>query len=385
MARTFKLERFVIHVDDVVITDLKERLSKTRWPEEIPDSGWDYGTNLAYLKGLTDYWLTKYYWRAQEEALNEFHHYRAPVDGYNLHFIHERGKGPNPLPLMIVHGWPGSFCEFAKVIRPLADPSSFGGDPADAFDVIVPSIPGYGFSDLPREKGLGVQRVADLFAKLMTDVLGYARFGAQGGDWGAFIATQLGRAFADHVVGIHLNMVAATPHPENRKNLSSQEMEFLEQMERFRQKETGYQWIQGTKPQTLAYGLNDSPAGLAAWIVEKFRTWSDCNGDVETRFTRDELLTNITIYWVTQTINSSCRLYYENRNHPWRLGRDERVAALTAVASFPGEIIRPPRKWAERVYNIRRWTEMPRGGHFAAMEEPGLLLEDIRAFFRELR
>jgi len=385
MSRISKSEPFVIHIDDEVLADLKERLSKTRWPGEIPGSGWDYGTNLAYLKGLTDYWRTEYDWRVQERALNEFHHYRTTIDNLGIHFLYEPGKGPNPLPLIIVHGWPGSFYELAKVIPPLTDPGSFGGDPADAFDVIIPSIPGYGFSDPPEERDFNIQRVSDIFGRLMTGVLGYTRFGTQGGDWGAFIATHLGFAFPEHVTGIHINMVAAVPHPENRKNLSSEEEKFLKQSKHFFQEEAGYQGIQGTKPQTLAYGLNDSPAGLAAWIVEKFRTWSDCNGVVERRFTKDELLTNIMIYWLTNTINSSCRFYYENRHHPWWLGKEERITTPTGVAVFPQEIIRPPREWAERVYNIQRWTEMPRGGHFAAMEEPGLLVEDIQAFFRGLR
>ena len=385
MSRISKSQPFALHIEDEVLADLQERLSKTRWPGELPGSEWDYGTNLAYLKELTDYWRTKYDWRVQEKALNEFNHYRATIDGLGIHFLYEPGKGPNPLPLIMSHGWPGSFYEFAKVIRPLADPGSFGGDPADAFDVIIPSIPGYGFSDPPQERGFNNQRVSDIFARLMTDILGYTRFGTQGGDWGSFVATQIGFTFPEHVIGIHLNMVAAIPHPENRKNLSSEEEKFLKQSKHFLQEEAGYQGIQGTKPQTLAYGLNDSPAGLAAWIVEKFRTWSDCDGDVERRFTTDELLTNIMIYWLTNTINSSCRLYYENRHHPWWVGKEERITTPTGVAVFPREIIRPPKEWAERVYNIQRWTEMPRGGHFAAMEEPELLVEDIQAFFRGLR
>lgn len=385
MSQQARPEPFVIHVAEEALSDLQERLARTRWPGEIPDSSWDYGTNLAYLKELVEYWRTKYDWRAQERALNQFHHHRATVDRASIHFIHEPGKGPNPLPLMIIHGWPGSFYEFVKIIRPLTDPASFGGDPADAFHVVIPSLPGYGFSDPTRERWVNVQRIADLFARLMTEVLGYSCYGAQGGDWGAFIASRLAFAFPHNLVGIHLNMVAAAPHPANRQNLSAAEQNWLKEMERWRQEETGYQWIQGTKPQTLAYGLNDSPTGLAGWIVEKFRAWSDCNGDVERRYTKDELLTNIMIYWMTGTINSACRLYYEMRHHPWWLGKDERITVPTGVAVFPKELARPPRGWAERVYNIRRWTEMPRGGHFAAMEEPELLVEDIRAFFRELR
>ncbi len=380
-----KPEPFTIRIEEEVLADLRERLSRTRWPGEIPGSGWDYGTNQAYLKELVEYWRTRYDWRAQEKAINELHHYRATVEGLGIHFIHEKGKGPSPLPLLILHGWPGSFYEFMKVIRPLTDPASSGGDPADAFDVVIPSLPGYGFSDPPKERGLNIQRMADLLARLMTEVLGYSRYGAQGGDWGAMIASRLGFAYPQSLLGIHLNMVGVAPHPENRKNLSAAEQRWLKEAEGWRQEETGYQWIQGTKPQTLAYALNDSPAGLAGWIVEKFRSWSDCGGDVERRYTKDELLTNVTIYWVTGTINSACRLYHEARHHPWRLGKDERISVPTGVASFPKELIRPPREWAERVYNIAHWTEMPRGGHFAAMEEPELLVQDIRAFFRKLR
>ncbi len=385
MPQSSKPEPFVIHVDEEVLSDLQERLARIRWPGEIPDSAWDYGTNLAYAKELVEYWRTKYDWRAQERVLNEFHHYRATVEGTGIHFIHEPGKGPKPLPLMIIHGWPGSFCEFTKIIRPLTDPASFGGDPADAFDIVVPSLPGYGFSDPPQERAVNVQRMADLFAHLMTDILGYSRYGAQGGDWGSLVTSRLGFAFPANLIGIHLNMVGAAPHPENRQNLSTAEQNWLKDMDRWRQEETGYQSIQGTKPQTLAYGLNDSPAGLASWIVEKFRTWSDCNGDVEQSYTKDELLTNVMIYWVTGTINSACRLYYEMRHHPWRLDKDERITVPTGIASFPQELARPPREWAERVYNVQRWTDMPRGGHFAAMEEPKLIVEDIRAFFRGLR
>jgi microsomal epoxide hydrolase len=272
-----------------------------------------------------------------------------------------------------------------EIIGPLTDPAAHGGDPADAFDLVVPSLPGYGFSGPTHERRVNICRIADWFAPLMTDVLGYKRYGAQGGDWGAMVTSRLGFAYPQNVVGIHLNMVGVAPHPANRQNLSSAEQAWLKEMEGWRQEETGYQGIQGTKPQTLGYGLNDSPIGLCAWIVEKFRTWSDCGGNPERSYTKDQLLTNVMIYWITQTINSSTRLYYEERHHPWRLGKDEKIIVPTAVASFPKELARPPREWAERAYNVRRWTQMPSGGHFAAMEKPQLLVEDIRAFFRELR
>jgi pimeloyl-ACP methyl ester carboxylesterase len=378
---------FKVQVPEATLKDLKERLAHTRWPDEIPGSAWDYGTNLAYHKELMEYWRTGFDWRAQEAAINNFSHFRASVGGLGIHFIHERGKGPNPLPLVITHGWPGSFFEMSKITPLLADPGSHGGDPEDAFHVVVPSMPGYGFSDHPVSRGLHVLKIADLWAQLMTEDLGYRRFGAQGGDWGASVTGYLGFAHPDNLVGIHLtSMTRPTPYlGPGSKALSEAEKAVLKQRESWTQAEGGYSHIQGTKPQTLSYGLNDSPAGLAAWLVEKYRTWSDCGGDVERRFTKDELLTTATIYWATQTINSSTRLYYETQNHPWEMKRGERISVPSAMAVFPKEISRPPREWAERSYNVQRWTVMPRGGHFAALEEPELLAEDIRAFFRPLR
>jgi len=377
---------FAMNVPDAVLADLRERLERARWPGEVPGSGWEYGSNLEYMRELVDYWRTGYDWRAHERELNRFRHYRTTVDGVGLHFIHERGAGPKPLPLLLLHGWPGSVYEFASVIPMLADPARFGGDPADAFDVIAPSLPGYGFSDPTRERGFGIQRMGDLFARFM-DLLGYARFVAQGGDWGAVISSYMGYAHPDRLLGIHLNMLGVAPHPEDRVNppLSPAEQAFLKEAEEFQRDGAGYQWIQGTQPQTLAYGLNDSPVGLAAWLVEKFRAWTDCDGEVERRFSKDRMLTLIMIYWVTETINSSMRLYYEVRHHPWRLKKGERIRVPTGFAAFPKEIVRPPREWAERVYKVNRWTAMPAGGHFAAMEEPEALVREIRAFAREFR
>ncbi len=376
---------FTIAVPEEVLRDLRERLARTRLPDEIPESAWQYGTSRAYVSELVEYWRTAYDWRARERLLNGFPQYLVQLADIRLHYLHVPGKGPAPLPLVISHGWPGSIYEFVKVIGPLTDPARYGGDPADAFTVVAPSLPGYGFSHVPGQRRVDISGIADLFAELMTEVLGYRRFAAQGGDWGSLVTGRLGYAHADKVVGIHLNMLPVAPHPADRTNLSAAEEKFFKDSERFLKEETGYQWIQGTKPQTLAYGLNDSPAGLAAWITEKFYTWTDCRGDIESRVTKDDLLTNIMLYWVTQTINSSFWLYYEMRHNPWRLGRGEKIAVPTAVAVFPGELSVPPREWAERICNLRQWTPMPSGGHFAALEEPQLLVDDIRKFFRVLR
>ena len=382
-----EVKAFKIDVEDTVLDDLRRRLETVRWPDQIPNSGWDYGSNLDYLKGLVEYWRSGFDWRAQEAKLNLFHHFKSQVDGLDIHFIHERGQGPDPIPLVITHGWPSTFFEMHKIIPLLADPGAHGGDPADAFDVVAPSLPGFGFSGQPSERGMDVQRVAGMWNKLMTENLGYPRFAAQGGDIGAGVTARLGHDHAGSMIGIHLTSVNR-PAPylgTGSRELSEAEQAHVAQREKWQQDEGGYNHIQSTKPQTLSYGLNDSPVGLAAWIVEKYRTWSDCGGDVERRFTKDELLTNITIYWVTQTIGSSVRMYYDNQRGTWAMGKDELAPTPAAVAVFPGEISRPPKEWAQRSYNVCRWTEMPRGGHFAALEEPELLVEDVRAFFRSYR
>src|SRR5262245_23214803 len=381
------VEPFRIAVPDTVLTDLRERLARTRLPGEMPGSGWTYGTNLAYVRELVAYWRDRYDWRAAEARLNAFPQFRARVGGLGIHFIHARGVGPRPLPLVITHGWPGSVAEFQEIIGPLSDPARHGGDPADAFDVVAPSMPGYGFSDHPAEPGMQPERMAALWAELMAG-LGYGRFGAQGGDWGAMVTTYLGARHADRVVGIHLNLILA--FPEDRKNppmdgVTQDEMVELMRMPEFLREETGYQRIQGTKPQTLAYALNDSPAGLAAWIVEKFRAWSDCGGDVERRFSKDQLLTTVMLYWVPETANSSCRLYYEAQHADMFPPAGFRVEVPTGCAIFPGEMFKPPRVWAEKMFNVQRWTRFASGGHFAAMEEPAAFVEDVRAFFRPLR
>ena len=378
---------FKVDVPESKLQDLKARLDITRWPDEIAGSEWDYGTNMAYLKELVEYWRTKFDWRAQEALLNNFSHFKAQVDGLGIHFIHEKGKGPNPIPLIVTHGWPGTFFEMHKIIPMLTDPASYGGDPVDAFDVVAPSMPGYGFSDHPADSGMDVLSVGNVMARLMTEGLGYHQYGAQGGDWGASVTAKLGLSYPEKVIGIHTtSVVRPTPYlgPGSRQ-LTEAEEELLAQRSNWLASEGGYSHIQGTKPQTLSYGLNDSPAGLAAWILEKYRTWSDCGGDVESRFTKDDLLTTITIYWVTESIGSSTRLYYETLRRPWELGQNERINVPCAVAIFPKDLSQPPREWAERSYNVQQWTVMPSGGHFAALEEPARLVDDVRNFFRPLR
>ncbi|MFI4988740.1 MAG: epoxide hydrolase family protein [Alphaproteobacteria bacterium] len=380
-------EKFTIDVPQAVLDDLHRRLDATRWPDEIANAAWQRGTSLAYMKSLTTYWRSAYDWRRQEAALNRLPHFRVELDGLGIHFVHARGKGPRPLPLIISHGWPGSFVEMVKLIPLLADPAAHGGRAEDAFDVVVPSLPGYGFSDRPREAGMNPSAIAALWVRLMS-TLGYERFAAQGGDWGAAVSSALGLDHAKRIVGIHLNFIAGRfllGGTLNEPAADALAAAYLAELRAWWDSEGGYNHEQGTKPQTLAYGLNDSPVGLAAWIIEKFRTWSDCGGDVERIVSRDELLDNVMIYWVGETIASSTRLYYESRLRPLRLTPGNRVTPPVAVALFPKEIPMPPRALAERGYNIQRWTVMPKGGHFAALEQPELLAEDLRAFFRTLR
>jgi microsomal epoxide hydrolase len=375
---------FTIHVADDVLTDLGERLARTRWPDEVPDGGWRYGTDLTYLRSLVEHWRTRYDWRAAERALNGFRHFTASVRDVDVHFIHEPGIGPRPLPLLLSHGWPGSVWEFHELIPRLTDPASFGGEPGDAFTVVAPSLPGYGFSFRPNQPRFGIVEIADVLATLMTATLGYQRFGVQGGDWGAAVSARVGFAYPARVTGVHLNMVFVRPDRAQHA-WTEEEQRYLAGAKRWMSEEAGYQRIQGTKPQTLAYALTDSPVGLAAWIVEKFRGWSDCGGDVERRFSKDVLLTNVMLYWVTGAIGSSFWPYWAFHHAPWVPSAAERVEVPTGVADFPCEILRPPRAWAERAYDLRRWTTMPAGGHFAALEEPDALADEIRRFFRPLR
>jgi pimeloyl-ACP methyl ester carboxylesterase len=374
-----------IAVPDAVLDDLQTRLVGTRLPDQIPDTEWDYGTNRAYLEGLLAYWQGEFDWRAQERRINEFDHFVTSIDGVDVHFIHQRSSNPDAIPLLLTHGWPGSFVEFLDLVGPLTDPAAHGGNVADAFHVVVPSLPGFGFSGKPAERGYGPERMADILATLM-ERLGYDRYGLQGGDWGGIIGRSHAGNYPDQVIGFHTNFILGGPPPGGDPSEGVSEAESALRQERTQAFAEGsaYQEIQGTKPQTLGYGLNDSPAGLAAWIVEKFHGWSDNDGNVESAISRDQILTNITLYWVTQTITSSARIYYESRHTPTT--RPVRfVEVPTGAAIFPKEIYFTPRRWAEARYNIVRWTVMPRGGHFAAFEEPDLLVDDVRAFFRKLR
>jgi len=380
---------FEINIPQADIDDLKARLANARLPAQIPGTGWEYGTNAAYLKELVDYWQNDFDWRAQEAELNKFAQFKTNIDGLPIHFIHVRAENPDATPLLITHGWPGSFVEFRKIIGPLTHPELYGGNAEDAFHVVIPSLPGFGFSGEPQERGYNPERMAHVLAALMQR-LGYEHYGTQGGDWGAIINRVHAARYPERMIGLHSNFVLASPpeDPAIRAAVPEAEMAVRDARAAFMANEVGYQQIQGTKPQSLGVALNDSPAGLAAWIVEKFHGWSDIDqqsvNGLDAKFTKDEILTDISVYWFTASITASTRIYYESRNFPASEPTGF-ITVPTAGALFPAEIYITPRLWAESQYNIVRWTPMPRGGHFAAMEEPELLLEDIRAFFRSLR
>jgi pimeloyl-ACP methyl ester carboxylesterase len=377
---------FRLHVSDEILADLKERLARVRWPDEPPGEPWSTGASLAYVQDLVGYWRDRFDWRAQEARLNSLEQFKVPLAGIDLHFIHAKGKGPDPMPLLLSHGWPGSVVEFLKIIPMLTDPARFGGDPADSFTVVAPSLPGYTLSFAPGQKRFSVVEMADTFATLMTDVLGYPKFAAQGGDWGGFVTTRLGYAHAAKLHGIHVNLLAVRRDPGMVANPTPEEKKYLEHLNHFIKEETGYQIIQGTKPTTLAFGLTDSPAGLAAWIAEKFHSWTDNDGSIESAVSRDDMLANIMLYWVTGAIGSSFWPYYARLHSPWIVPDGERVQVPMGYAEFPHEILSPPRSVAERMYaDIRRWTPMKEGGHFAALEEPEALAREVREFFRPMR
>jgi microsomal epoxide hydrolase len=376
---------FSIRVPDAVLDDLRARLARTRWPDEPPGAGWRYGTALGYLRELCAYWADGYDWRRHEARLNGFRQFTVPLAGIDLHYLHEEGRGPRPLPLLLCHGWPGSIWEFHELIPRLTDPAAHGADPADAFTVIAPSLPGYGFSFAPGQPRLGPVEIADVLAALATEVLGLPRWGAHGGDWGCLITARLGHLRPAGLAGIHVTNAFVRPPRSGPEAESPEVADYARRVAAWQREEAGYQAIQGTRPQSLAYGLTDSPAGLAGWLTEKFRAWSDCGGDLERRFGKDSLLTNITIYWATGCINASFWPYYAFRHGPWLPSPAEPVAVPTGYADFPAEIVRPPRALVARAFDLRRWTAMPAGGHFAALEEPEALARELREFFRPLR
>ena len=389
---TARARPFEIRVDEAVLADLGVRLAATRLPPDQGPAGWDAGSNPAYLRELLEHWRSAYDWRAQEAMLNTFAHFQAEVRGADIHFIHERGHGPRALPLILTHGFPDSFTRFLELVPLLTDPASHGGDPEDVFDVVVPSLPWCGFSR-QLERGEGAMfGVHQTWHELMTDVLGYERYGAHGGDWGSTITEQMARSHAKSVIGIHLTDVPFWHSLRAPKDPTPAEKAYLDHVAQFQMQEGAYAMIQGRKPQTLADGLDDSPIGLAAWLIEKFQRWSDCGADLDSCYTKDQLLTNVMVYWVTESIGGSFTPYFDvlNAGAPrWiseavkqKLGSDDVPAAF---AMFPKDLSHPPREWAERFFNVRRWSEFSRGGHFAALEQPAELAADIRAFFRPLR
>ncbi|MEN0073469.1 MAG: epoxide hydrolase family protein [Paracraurococcus sp.] len=383
-------EPFTLGVPDAAVADLRERLARTRLPDQAPipagASPWAYGTPAEYLAELIAYWREGFDWRAQEAVLNAFPQYKVPLHGIDLHYLHVPGKGPNPTPLLLMHGWPGSVYEFIDIIPRLTDPAAFGGDPADAFTVVAPSLPGYGLSFTPGQRRFAIADIADCLAELMTGVLGYRRFAAQGGDFGAFTASCLGATHAEKLIGIHVNLLAMRRDLSLLRDDDPAERRYREELDLWLKEETGYQWIQGTRPQTLAAGLTDSPAGLAAWIAEKFHSWTDNDGRIESAVPRGRMLANISLYWFTGCIGASFWPYYARLHGPWPIPDGRTVDVPTGYAQFPREILHPPRSFAARSYtDIRRWTVMEKGGHFAAMEQPAALAAEVQAFFRGLR
>lgn len=380
------LEKFTIDVPEGVLQGLRERLRRTRLPGEPVRAGWRYGTNREFMRRLVRYWLEEYDWRAAEARLNRFPQYLVALGDHRIHVVHERGSGPNPLPLIITHGWPGSFVEFDAVIEPLAHPERFGGRVEDAFDVIAPSLPGYGWSSPPPEP-ITTRDVATLWNELMTTVLGYPRYTAQGGDWGSLVASWLGVDVPDRVVALHINMMGLCPYlGEGSAPLTEAEEAWVAAARRQLRRETGYQAIQGTKPQTLAYGLTDSPAGLAAWIIEKFHGWSDPMA-AEPPFSLEQLVTNVMVYWVTGCMSSASWLYWSARHlGGMALVRGEFVRVPTAFLACPNDLFPPPPDaWVRRVYTLARRTSLPQGGHFIACERGAEFIEDVRSFFRAYR
>ncbi len=375
------IQPFRIEVSDAALEDLKRRLRATRWPDKEPVDDWSQGIPLAYVQEVCEYWAEKYDWPARAERLNAFPQFRTDIEGLGIHFMHVRSPHEDALPLVITHGWPGSIVEFQKIIGPLSDPTAHGGEASDALHIICPSLPGYGFSDKPTEAGWGVDRIGGAWTQLMAR-LGYDRYVAQGGDWGAMVTTAIGIQDPEHCAAIHINMVVSPPDPETMNDLTEQEKGALASLQHYQDWDSGYSKQQSTRPQTLGYGLVDSPAGQAAWILEKFKVWTDCDGHPENVLTRDELLDNVMLYWLPGTAASSGRLYWESFN---RLSLDP-VQVPTGCSIFPKEIMRSSRRWAEKRYpNIVYWNELEKGGHFAAFEQPETFVNEVRACFRNVR
>ncbi|HJM28593.1 MAG: epoxide hydrolase [Acidimicrobiales bacterium] len=375
-----EIKPFTINISEEQLVDLRDRINNTRWAEQECVEDWTQGIPLTYVREVADYWANQYDWREREEYLNSFDHYQTNINDLDIHFIHQQSPHPDAYPLIITHGWPGSIVEFHKVIQPLVDPTAHGGNAEDAFHVICPSLPGYGFSGKPSISGWGVEKIAETWDQLMVR-LGYENYGAQGGDWGAAVTTQIGRNVG-HCDGIHINMPIGRPTPESLQDPTDEEKSALEGLTYYQEWDSGYSKQQSTRPQTLGYGLVDSPVGQMAWIIEKFWSWMDCDGHPENTLTRDELLDNVMLYWLTASGASSARLYWESFGS---FGGGEKVEIPTGVASFPKEIIRSPRRWCEESYNITHWTTMPEGGHFGAFEQPEIFVKDLRLFFKTIR
>ena len=381
-AMTTTIKPFRIAVEDDVLDDLKARLRMTRWPEAELVDDWSQGAPLKWIQEVCRYWAEDYDWRRREAQLNRFVQFTTEIDGLDIHFVHARSPHPEAMPLIITHGWPGSIVEFHKVIEPLTNPTVHGGTAADAFHVVCPSLPGFGFSAKPTTTGWGVDRIAAAWTVLM-DRLGYTRYGAQGGDWGSAVTTSIGARDPEHCVGIHITLAMGSA-PKTDGEPTSEEARAIKGIKHYADWDSGYSKQQSTRPQSVGYGLTDSPAGQAAWILEKFWAWTDCDGHPENIFSRDELLDNVMFYWVTATAASSARLYWESFG-PGRRSANQ-VTIPTGVAVFPKEIVTPVRRWMEARYtNICHWSEMPKGGHFAAFEQPGLFVDDVRAYFGTLR
>ena len=395
---------YALDVPQEVLDDLQDRLRRTRWPGEMPGTGWARGADLSYMKDLIAYWLDVYDWRREEARLNAFAHFKADVDGLGIHFIREEGKGPDPMPLFMMHGYPWSFTMLLKIIPMLTDPAAHGGNPADAFTVVAPSLIGFGLSDPPRHLGFGFQHHPEKYDKLMTEGLGYRRYGIEGGDWGGFITAPYGFLRPKNLIGIHLNClfprICDERSPEEKdpdllrglgmkwaplKPVDPDMLRYWKNVERYWIDEGAYAHLQMTRPQTLSYAITDSPAGMAAWIVEKWRAWSGWGDDFEKLFSRDMIITNVMLYWITNSFWSAIRLYSESYHNPWELQPGERIEVPTAVAAYPHELAPIVRKRAEKYYNVVQFTEFPKGGHFAIHERAEEMANDLREFFRPLR